>query len=168
MRFTPAFAALALLPAASLADTCPWIGEDVAAQVILAKPAYAKAERDTPIPNSTGVVATTTCRFKAAGEVSAQLSVIVIDLGNEGNAKARYEGELRSQGSRAKPAKIDGHPAFFTMNRGFSGATFALKGRQVVFVSHVFSKKVNEAIRRDPDGSVLSTHEIARQVLAKL
>jgi hypothetical protein len=37
-----------------------------------------------------------------------------------------------------------------------------------VFVSHPFSKRVNEAIKKDPDGGPLSTHEIARRVLAKL
>ncbi len=160
--------AMAALPAFALADTCPWLGDDVAAQVILVKPTEVKLEKD-PVPaNSNGLVSSTTCRFKGRDEGLGQLSVIVGDFGNEANAKARYDAELKSQASRAKPSKIDGNPAFFTMNRGFSGGTFAQKGRYFVFVSHVFSKRVNEAIKKDPDGGPLSTHEVAKRVLAKL
>ena len=160
--------AACFLPLAALADTCPWLGDDVAAQVILVKPTEMKLEKDPVPPNSKGLVSSTTCRFKGKDEGAGQLSVIVADFGSEANAKARYETELKSQASRAKPSKIDGNPAFFTMNRGFSGGTFAQKGRYFVFVSHAFSKRVNEAIKQDPDGAVLSTHEVARRVLAKL
>ncbi len=163
-----AAAALAALPALALADTCPWLGADVAAQVILARPTEVTLGKDPVPPNDKGLVTSTFCYFKLQGEPAAQLSVRVMDFGNAANAKARYDAELKSQGSRAKPSKIDGNPAFFTMNPGFSGGTFAQKGKHFVFVSHVFSKRVNEAIRKDPDGGPLSTHEVARQVLAKL
>lgn len=168
MRTIPLLAAACLLPLAALADTCPWLGSDVAAQVILVKPTEVKLEKDPVPPNSRGLVASTTCRFKGKDEGIGQLSVVIMDFGSEAIAKARYETELKSQASRARPSKIDGNPAFFTMNPGFSGGTFAQKGKYFVFVSHVFSKRVNEATRKDPDGAVLSTHEVARQVLAKL
>jgi len=158
----------ALLPLGALADTCPWLGDDVAAQVILVKPTEVKLEKDPVPPNPKGLVSSTTCRFKGKDEGIGQLSVIVMDFGGEANAKARYEAELKSQGSRARPSKLDGNPAFFTMNPGFSGGSFAQKGKWFVFVSHVFSKRVKEATKKDPDGGSLSTHEVARQVLKKL
>jgi hypothetical protein len=157
-----------LLPAGALAADCPFLDAGVAAQVILVKPTETPVLKEPAPPNDKGMVSSTTCRFKAQGEGIGMLSVIVMDFGSEANAKARYDGELRSQGSRARPAKIEGHPAFFTMNPGFSGGTFAQKGRYFVFVSHNFSTRVNEAIRKDPDGGPLSTHEVARRVLAKL
>lgn len=160
--------ALAAFPALALADTCPWLGDDVAAQVILAKPTEVRLLKEPVAPNDKGLAAATTCRFKLAGEMVGQLSVTVMDFGGEANAKARYESELKSQASRAKPSKIDGNPAFFTMNRGFSGGTFAQKGRHFVFVSHVFSPRVKDAMKKDPDGASLSTHEVAKRVLAKL
>ena len=163
-----AAAALAALPFASLADTCPWLGDDVAAQVILAKPTEVKLLKEPVVPNDKGLASATTCRFKLADELVGQLSVTVMDFGNEANARARYEGELKSQASRARPARIDGNPAFFTMNRGFSGGTFAQKGKHFVFVSHVFSPRVKDAMKKDPDGASLSTHDVAKRVLAKL
>lgn len=107
MRTIPLLAAACLLPLAALADACPWLGSDVAAQVILVKPTEVKLEKDPVPPNSKGLVASTTCRFKGKDEGIGQLSVIVMDFGNE-------------------------------------------------------------ATKQDPDGAVLSTHEVARQVLAKL
>ena len=160
--------AFVLLPVASLADTCPWLGEDVAGKVILVKPSEARLIKEPVPPNDKGLASATTCRFKGAGEGLGQLSVTVMDFGTEANAKARYEGELKSQASRARASKIDGNPAFFTMNRGFSGGTFAQKGKHFVFVSHVFSPRVKDAMSKDPDGAVLSTHEVARQVLGRL
>lgn len=168
MRATRLLAAGCLLPLAAIADTCPWLGEDVAAQVILVRPAEVRLEKDPVPPNPKGLVSSTTCRFKGKDEGLGQLSVIVADFGSEANAKARYETELKGQASRAKPSRIDGNPAFFTMNRGFSGGTFAQKGRYFVFVSHVFSARVKEAMKVDPDGASLSTHEVARRVLGKL
>lgn len=168
MKAFPLLTAACLFPLPALADTCPWLGDDVAAQVILVKPAQVKLEKDPVPPNSRGLVSSTTCRFKGKDEGIGQLSVIVADFGSEASAKARYETELKSQGSRAKPSKIDGNPAFFTMNPGFSGGSFAQKGKYFLFVSHVFSPRVKEATKRDPDGSSLSTHEVAKRVLAKL
>jgi hypothetical protein len=161
-------AALAFLPFASLADTCPWLGEDVAAQVVLAKPADAKVEKNPVFANDRGLVASTTCRFKEAGELAGQLAVIVMEFGSYDAATAAYQKELANQASRAKPSKIGPDPAFFTHNPGFSAASYAVKGKRLVFVNHAFSKRVNEAMRKDPDGAVLSTHEVARRVLEKL
>lgn len=163
-----AAAALALLPFASLADTCPWLGEDVAAQVLLVKPTEAKVEKNPVFANDRGLVASTTCRFKDANELVGQLAVIVMEFGSYDAATAAYRKELTNQASRAKPSKIGADPAFFTHNPGFSAASYAVKGRQLVFVNHAFGKRVNEAMRKDPDGAVLSTHEVARRVLEKL
>jgi hypothetical protein len=161
-------AALALLPFASLAETCPWLSADVAAQVILAAPTDSKVEKNPVFGNTKGMEASTTCRFKAADELVGQLAVIVMDFGSYEAATAAYQRELQGQGSRAKPSKIGANPAFFTHNPGFSAASYAVKGKRLVFVNHAFSKRVNEAVRKDPDGAVLSTHEVARQVLANL
>ena len=161
-------AALAILPLASLADTCPWLGEEVAAQVILAKPAGTKVAMDPVFANDKGLLASTTCRFKEAGELVGQLAVVVMEFGSYDAATAAYQKELRSQASRAKPSKIGADPAFFTFNPGFSAASYAVKGKRLVFVSHVLGKRVKEAMQKDPDGAVLSTHEVARRVLEKL
>lgn len=161
-------AALAFLPFAAPAETCPWLGEDVAAQVILAKPAEAKLERNPVFANDKGLLASTTCRFKEPGELVGQLAVIVMEFGSYDAATAAYQKELKSQGSRARPAKIGADPAFFTQNPGFSAASYAVKGKRLVFVSHVLGKRVKEAMQKDPDGAVLSTHEVARRVLERL
>ena len=47
-------------------------------------------------------------------------------------------------------------------------ASYAVKDKRLVFVNHAFSKGVKEAMAKDPDGAVLSTHEVARQVLGRL
>ena len=160
--------ALALAPALASAEACPWLSADVAAQVILATPTDSKVEKDPVFGNTKGMEASTTCRFKAADELAGSLSVIVMEFGSYEAATAAYQRELSSQGSRARPSKIGADPAFFTQNPGFSAASYAVKGKRLVFVSHAFSKRVNEAVRKDPDGAVLSTHEVARQVLGRL
>ena len=160
--------AIALSPAAALAGTCPWLGEDIAAQAILARPTEVKIERNPVFANARGLVASTTCRFRDAKELVGQLSVAVMEFGSYEAATAAYQKELKSQGARATPAKIGANPAFFTQRPGFSAATCAVKEKRLVFVTHAFSKPVNEMIRKDPDGAVLSTHEVARQVLGKL
>jgi hypothetical protein len=159
--------AAALVPALAFADTCPWLDDKSAAETILATPQVTVEKNPSP-SNAAGGVGSTTCRFKEKGELTGQLSVIVMEFGTEAQAKAAYEKELKSQGSRAKPSKVGGQPGFFTQNPGFSAGSFTYKGTRFVFVSHPFSKRVNEAIRKDPDGGPLSTHEIARRVLAKL
>ena len=156
-----------LVPAVALADTCPWLDDKSAAETILATPLVTVEKNPAP-PNSAGGVGSTTCRFKEKGELVGQLSVIVMEFGSEAQAKAAYEKELKSQGSRARPSKLGGQPGFFTQNPGFSAASYTYKGKRFVFVSHPFSKRVNEAIAKNPDAEVLSTHEIARRVLAKL
>ena len=163
-----ALAATAFLPALACADTCPWLGEDVAAQVLLVKPTQATVEKNPVFANDRGLVASTTCRFKDAKELVGQLAVIVMEFRSHDAATAAYQGELKSQSSRAKPAKIDANPAFFTRNPGFSAASYAVKDKRFVFVTHVYSKHVTEAIRKDPDGAALSTHEVMRRVLGKL
>jgi hypothetical protein len=167
-RLVSMLLAATLFPVAALADTCPWLDAKVAAEVILVTPTHVKLEKNPVLPNAGGMVSATTCLFKGADEGLGQLSVIVMEYASEGVAKASYEKELKSQASRARPSKLDGNAAFFTMTPGFSGGSFAVKGKRIVFVSHVFSKRVKESIATDPDGAVLSTHEIARQVLAKL
>ncbi len=128
-------AALALLPFATLADTCPWLGADVASQVILAAPAESKVEKNPVFANAQGLAASTTCRFKEAGELVGQLSVIVME---------------------------------YTTYDTATTASWAVKGKRLVFVHHVLGKRVKEAMRKDPDGAVLSTHEVTRHVLEKL
>ena len=159
---------VALFPVPALADTCPWLDAKVAAEAILVRPTQVKLEKNPVLPNAGGMVSSTTCLFKGADEGIGQLSVTVMEYSSEAVAKDSYEKELKNQGSRARPAKLDGNPAFFTMTRGFSGGSFAAKGTRIVFVSHVFSKRVKESMASDPDGAVLSTHEIARQVLGRL
>ena len=161
-------AAIALIPFASLAEACPWLSADVAAQVILATPTDSKVEKNPVFGNTKGMEASVTCRFKAADELVGSLSVIVMEFGSYEAATAAYQRELKSQGSRARPSKIGANPAFFTHNPGFSAASYAVKDKRLVFVNHAFSKRVNEAASKDPDGAVLSTHEVARQVLEKL
>ena len=158
----------ALAPAASLAAPCPWVATEVAAQVILAKPAEATVEKNPVFANAKAMTASTTCRFKAAGELVGQLAIVVMEFASYEAATAAYQGELKSQGSRAKPAKLGASPAFFTHNPGFSAASYAVKDKRLVFVNHAFSKGVKEAMAKDPDGAVLSTHEVARQVLGRL
>ncbi len=161
-------AALALVPFASPAGACPWLSADVAAQVILATPADSKVEKNPVFGNTKGMETSTTCRFKAADELVGSLSVIVMEFGSYEAATAAYQRELKAQGSRARPSKIGANPAFLTHNAGFSAASYAVKDKRLVFVNHAFSRRVNEAVRKDPDGAVLSTHEVARQVLGKL
>lgn len=158
----------AAAPAASLAGPCPWVSAEVAAQVILARPAEATVEKNPVFANARAMTASTTCRFKAAGELVGQLAVVVMEFASYEAATAAYQGELKSQGSRAKPAKIGASPAFFTLNPGFSAASYAVKEKRLVFVNHAFGKGVKEAMAKDPDGAVLSTHEVARQVLGRL
>ena len=161
-------AATALLPALASADTCPWLGDDVAARVILVKPTEVKLEKNPVFANAQGMVASTTCRFKDAKELVGQLSVVVMEFASYEAATAAYRKELKNQASRAKPSKIGANPAFFTHNPGFSAASYAVRDKRLLFVSHTFSRQVNEAMSRDPDGAVLSTHEVARQALDRL
>ncbi len=163
-----AAACLALLPFASLADTCPWLGADTASQVILAAKPVVTHQKNPVFANSKGLVASTTCRFQEPGELVGQLAVIVMEFSSYDTATAAYQKELKDQASRAKPSKIGADPAFFTFNPGFSAASYAVKGKQFVFVNHVLGKRVKEAMQKDPDGAVLSTHEVARRVLEKL
>lgn len=158
----------ALAPVAARAAPCPWLSAEVAAQVILAKPAEATVEKNPVFANAKAMTASTTCRFKAAGELVGQLAIVVMEFASYEAATAAYQGELKSQGSRAKPAKLGASPAFFTHNPGFSAASYAVKDKRLVFVNHAFSKRVKEAMAKDPDGAVLSTHEVARQVLGRL
>lgn len=158
----------ALAPIAARAGPCPWLAAEVAAQVILATPAEATLEKNPVFANARAMTASTTCRFKAAGELVGQLAVVVMEFASYEAATAAYQGELKSQGSRAKPAKIGASPAFFTLNPGLSAASYAVKEKRLVFVNHAFSKGVKEAMARDPDAAVLSTHEVARQVLGRL
>jgi len=167
MRRILAIAAL-LATAPALADTCPWLDDKSAAEVILVPPGQVTVEKDPVAGSKTGLVASTTCRFKDKAEITAQLSVVVMEYASEAQASAAFEGEKKNQGSRAKPAKAGPWPGFFTESRGFSAASTVVKGNKVVFVSHVLSRRVKEAIAKDPDGSVLSTHEIARRVATKL
>ena len=160
--------ALALAPVLASAEACPWLAADVAAQVILATPTDSKVEKNPVFGNTKGMEASTTCRFKAADELAGSLSVIVMEFGSYEAATAAYQRELKARGSRARPSKIGANPAFRTHNPGFSAASYAVKDRRLVFVNHAFSTRVNEAVRKDPDGAVLSTHEVARQVLEKL
>lgn len=160
--------ALAFAPALASAEACPWLSADVAAQVILAAPTDSKVEKNPVFGNTKGMEASTTCRFKAADELAGSLSVIVMQFGSYEAATAAYQRELKAQGSRARPAKIGANPAFLTHNPGFSAASYAVKDKRLVFVNHAFSRRVIEAVAKDPDGAVLSTHEVARQVLEKL
>ncbi len=161
-------ACLALLPFASLADTCPWLGADAASQVILAATPTVTHQKNPVFANGRGLVASTTCRFQEPGELVGQLAVIVMEFSSYDTATAAYQKELKDQASRAKPSKIGADPAFFTYNPGFSAASYTVKGKQLVFVNHVLGKRVKEAMQKDPDGAVLSTHEVARRVLEKL
>ena len=161
-------AAFALLPFASLADTCPWLGADTASQVILAAKPVVTHQKNPVFANSKGLVASTTCRFQEPGELVGQLAVIVMEFSSYDTATAAYQKELKDHGTRARPAKIGADPAFFTHDTGFSSASFAVKGKQLVFVNHVLGRKVKDAMQKDPDGAVLSTHEVARRVLEKL
>lgn len=167
-RFYSTLIVVALLPIAALADTCPWLDAKVAAEVILVTPTQITLEKNPVLPGAGGMVASTTCRFKGADEGLGQLSVIVMEYTSEAVARESYDKELKGQASRAKPAKLDGNPAFFTMTPGFSGGSFAVKGKKIVFVSHVFSKRVKASMEKDPDGAGLSTHEVTKQVLAKI
>lgn len=167
MRRLLAIAAL-LAAEPALADTCPWLDDKSAAEVILVPPSQVTLEKNPVTGSKTGMVASTTCRFKDKAEVTAQLAVVVMEYGSEAQAQAAWEGEKKNQGSRAKPAKAGSWPGFFTETRGFTAASTVVKGNKVIFVSHVLSARVKEAIAKDPDGSVLSTHEIARRVATKL
>jgi hypothetical protein len=168
MRRIATALALALAPLPASAQACPWLSADVAARVILAAPTDSKVEKNPVFGNAKGMESSTTCRFKAADELVGSLAVIVMEFGSYEAATAAYRRELAAQGSRAKPAKIGANPAFLTHNPGFSAASYAVKDKRLVFVNHAFSRRVNEAIGKDPDGAVLSTHEVARQVLGKL
>jgi hypothetical protein len=164
-----AFAAFALLgSSAALADTCPWLDAKVAAEVILVAPNEIKLEKNPVVANDTGLIASTTCRFSDKKVLVGGLSVMVLEYRTETGAKAAYERELSGTGGRVQPAKIEGNAAFMASIPGLSGTSWALKGKKLVRVAHVFSKQVNDSIASNPDGAVLSTHEIARQVLAKL
>lgn len=163
-----ALAATAFLPGLACAGTCPWLGDDVAAQVILVKPTEVKLEKNPVFANAQGLIASMTCRFRDANELVGQLSVVVMEFASYEAATAAYRKALDSQESRAKPSKIGANPAFFTHIPGFSAASYAVKEKRLVFVSHAFSRKVNEAMGKDPEGAVLSTHEVARLALDRL
>ena len=160
--------AILLFPAVALADTCPWLDDKSAAEVILVPPNQVTHEKNPVTGSKTGMVASTTCRFKDKAEITAQLAVVVMEYGSEAQASAAFEGEKKNQGSRAKPAKAGPWPGFFTETRNFTAASTVVKGNKVIFVSHVLSQRVKDAIAKDPDGAVLSTHEIARRVATKL
>ena len=53
----------ALAPIAARAGPCPWLSAEVAAQVILAKPAEATVEKNPVFANAKAMTASTTCRF---------------------------------------------------------------------------------------------------------
>jgi hypothetical protein len=163
-----AAACLALLPAAALAEACPWLGADAASQVILAATPTVTYQKNPVFANTKGLVASSTCRFMESGELVGQLAVVVMEFGSYDAATAAYQKELKDQGARARPAKIGADPAFFTHDTGFSSASYAVKGKQLVFVNHVLGRRVKEAMQKDPDGAVLSTHDVARRVLEKL
>ena len=163
-----AAACLALLPATALAEACPWLGSDTASQAILAAAPVVSYQKNPVFANTRGLVASATCRFQEPGELVGQLAVVVMEFSSYDAATAAYQKELKDHGTRARPAKIGADPAFFTHDTGFSSASFAVKGKQLVFVNHVLGRKVKDAMQKDPDGAVLSTHEVARRVLEKL
>ena len=163
-----AVAVAALLPALAGADTCPWLGNDVAARVILAEPTAVSLEKNPVFANTQGLVASTTCRFRDARELVGQLSVVVMEYASYEAATAAYQKELKNRASRAVPSKIGANPAYFTHDPGLSATSCAVKEKRLVLVSHDFSRRVAEAIGKDPDGAVLSTHEVARQALDRL
>ena len=68
-----AVAAVALSPCLAFADACPWLGEDIAARVILAGPTAVKVEKNPVFANSRDLVASTTCTFKDALEPVGRL-----------------------------------------------------------------------------------------------
>lgn len=160
--------AAVLLPTLACADACPWLGEDAAARVILANPVEVKLEKNPVFANKQGLVASTTCLFRDANELVGSLSVVVMEYASYEAATAAYRKELGNQAARAQPAKIGENPAFFTHSPGLSAASCAVKDKRLVFVSHAFGKRVKEALRQEPQGAVVPTHEVARQVLGSL
>ncbi len=161
-------AVAALLPALAFADTCPWLGVDDAARVILTAPTAVSLEKNPVFANPQGLVASTTCRFKDARELVGQLSVVVMEYASYEAATAAYQKELKNRAPRAVPSKIGANPAFFMHTPGFSATSCAVKEKRLVFVSHDFSRRVIEAIGKDPDGPAPSTHEVARLALGRL
>jgi len=158
---------LALAPAAAFAaEDCPWLSAATAGKAILVDATQRAVEKNAVHANPDGMTASTTCRFRGANEGIGQFTVTVMEFSAEAGANAAYQRELKSQGTRAKVEPLAGLPSFASANPGAS-ATFVLKGRKVLHVSHAYSKRVAAAVKKSPD-KVLSTQEAAREAAAKL
>lgn len=159
--------AIAIAPAAAFAaEECPWLSAGTAAKAILVEATQRAVDKNAVHANADGMTASTTCRFRGANEGIGQLTVTVMEFSAEAGANAAYQRELKSQGTRAKVEPLGGLPAFATANPG-AAATFVLKGRKVLHVSHAYSKRVASAVKKSPD-KVLSTQDAAKEAAAKL
>lgn len=160
----------ALLVAAgpALADSCPWLDEKSAAEALLVAPGKVTPEKG-PVPaDARGLVSITTCRFRDTGDPLGQLAVEVYVFGNDAQASAAFESALKGQSMPPRKAQVAGLPGFFSVVPGLSGSSWVRKGVRLVRVTHVYSRRVKESFARDPDGAVISTHEVARRVAARL
>ena len=154
--------------ASAVADTCPWLDEKSAAEALLVPPGEVRVEKN-PLPaDPRGVVSHTTCRFRDTGDPLGQLAVAVWVFGSEAQASAGFDAALKGQSMPPRKAPVAGLPGFFAVTPGLSGNSWVRKGPRLVRVVHVYSRRVKDSIERDPDGAVISTHEIARRVVARL
>jgi len=163
-----AFASLALCPAIAAAGSCPWLSDEDAALAIALRPTEVRVEKIPVFPNKQELLSSTRCRFADAKEFFGHLSVTVMYYGSYDAATAAYQQELADAAAHANPAMIDATPAFAVEEPGASMKSYAVKERNFVIVTHVFSRRVKEAIGGGPGKGLLSTHEVVRRVLAKL
>lgn len=151
---------------ASAAD-CPWLTPAAAATALLAKPAVTFEQHPAP-SNTDGMKKVLKCYFADPAEPSGQLGISVIEYDSSASAQRAFDKDKSNRGSNATSLKVAGQPALHSPSAGIASTTHVLKGERILRVTHVYTQKVRAAIKKDPDGAVISTQELARQAVAKL
>jgi hypothetical protein len=111
-----------------------------------------------------------TCYFGLPNDGVGLLTVMVAEFDTPAAAQAAFERQRKSAPEGVRNLKGLGRAAFMASSGGgrFADTTYVLLDHRLLRVNHVFGKAAKAAIERDPDGAVIGTHEIARQVLKRL
>lgn len=156
----------------ALAEDCPFLSRDDVKQAIGEPVKSVNVTRadasSSALANEKGVKSATQCTFAASDDPAyGGFGVLVRVYENAVLAKAAFDRARADAGTGAHSEKF-GDGAFWSIAPGIAGSTTALHGARVVIVTHRYSAKVRQMIDEDPDGGVISTSEIARNVLGKL
>lgn len=164
-----ALAVAAAAPPALAAD-CPFLTREQAAAALTALPPAPRVADETPPVKAGGLKRTRTCYFALPDDGIGLLTIMVAEFESRAAAQAAFERQRKSAPEGARPLKGLGQAAFMASSGGgrFADTTYVWLDHRLLRVNHVFGKAAKAAVERDPDGAVIGTHEIARQVLKRL